>query len=311
MEFVASVGFGLIAGGAALILRRSTPLPIGGLLFAAAGAAGLGRFVGLPRGLIFGLIALAGAGLVVELLRLPRLAAFALAVPGAWLLAYQAELVEVGWIRALVGIAIAAGLILMSDFERVSRKQNLGLPLLAITAAGIYLTVPDTEQAVAIMGAAMLVAALGLIRPVVSLGVAGSYVATGLLAWTIAAGGFGRPASILGGLACFGLFWVEPLTRFISRRATLLVSIPVAVTAHSILVLIASRVVGRGTRVPQALLLSAAELVIAAAIGVGVSIVLAPARDRKSLGGFKHGRWMIRPAYRSDRSSRLEAGAPR
>jgi hypothetical protein len=284
MEFAAELGFGLIAGGAALVLRRA-PLPIGGLLFAAVGAAGLGRSVGLPRGLIFGLIALAGAGLVVELLRLPRLAAFALAVPGAWLLAYQAKLVEVGWIRALVGIAIAAGVVLMSDFERVSRKQNLGLLLLPITAVGIYLTVPDTEPALAIMGAALLVAALGLVRPAVSLGVAGSYAATGLLAWTIAAGGFGRPASILGGLACFGLFWVEPLTRLISR-ATLLVSIPVAVAAHTILVLIASRAVGRGSRVSQALLLAAAELVIAIAIGVRVSTVL---RRRRAVEGVSGG----------------------
>jgi len=276
MEFALEIGFGLIAGGAALVLRRG-PLPIGGLLFAAAAAAGLGRSVGLPPGLIFGLIALAGAGVVVEFFRLSRLAAFALAVPGAWLLAYQAELVEVGWIRALVGIAIAAGVILMSDFERLSPKQSLGLPLLAITASGIYLTVPDTEQALAIMGAALLVAALGLIRPQVSLGVAGSYAATGLLVWTIAAGGFGRPASILGGLACFGLFWVEPLTRLISR-ATLVVPIPVAVAAHTILVLIASRAVGRGSQVSQAVLLIAAELAIAVAIGVGVSTI--PRRRR-------------------------------
>jgi hypothetical protein len=255
------------------------------LLFAAAGAAGLGRSKDLPSGLIFGLIALAGAGLVVELLRLPRLAAFALAVPGAWLLAYQAELVEVGWIRALVGIAIAAGVILMSDFERVSRKQNLGLPLLAITAAGIYLTLPDTEQALAILGGALLVAALGLIRPQVSLGVAGCYAATGLLVWTIAAGGFGRPASILGGLACFGLFWVEALTRSISR-ATFVVSIPVAVAAHTILVLIASRVVGRGSRVSQALVLAGAELVIAIAIGWRVSTAR---RRRRAVQSFLAG----------------------
>jgi hypothetical protein len=285
MEFAAELGLGLIAGGAALVLRRA-PLPIGGLLFAAAGAVGLGRSVGLPRGLILGLIALAGAGLVVEHLRLSRLAAFALAVPGAWILAYQAELVEVGWIRALVGIAIAAGAILMSDFERLSRNRNLGLPLLAITAAGIYLTVPDTEQALVIMGAALLVAALSLIRPEVSLGAAGSYAATGLLAWTIAAGGFGRPASILGGLACLGIFWVEPITRLISR-ATLFVSIPVAVAAHTILVLIASRVVGRGSRVSEAVLLAAAELMIAVAIGVGVSTIRRRRRSgRGRLGGF-------------------------
>jgi hypothetical protein len=283
MEFAAELGVGLIAG-AALLLRRAH-LPIGGLLFAAAGVAGLGRSVGVPRGLTFGLIALAVAALVVEHLRPWRLAALGLVAPGAWLLAYQADLVEVGWIRALVGIAIAAGVTLMSDFERLSLKQNLGLPLLAITAAGIYLTVPDTEQALVIMGAALLVAALGLIRPQVSLGVAGSYAATGLLVWTIAAGGFGRPASILGGLACFGLFWVEPLTRLISR-ANLVVPIPVAVAAHTILVLIASRAVGRGSRVSEALLLAAAELVIAIAIGVRVSTVL---RRRRAVEGVSGG----------------------
>lgn len=266
-----------------LALRR--PLPIGGLLFAAVGVAGLGRFVGAPHGLILGLMALAGAGVVVKHLRVSRLAALALAVPGAWLLAYQAELVEVGWIRAVVGIAIAAGVVLMSDFERLSPQQNLGLPLLAITAAGIYLTVPDTEQALVIMGAALLVAALGLIRPGVALGVAGSYAATGLLAWTIVAGGFGRPASILGGLACFGLFWIAPLTRLISR-ATLLLSIPVAIAAHTILVLIASRVVGRGSRVSQAFVLAGAELVIAIAIGWRVSTAR---RRRRAVEGFLAG----------------------
>jgi hypothetical protein len=272
MEFSAGLGFGLIAGGAALVPRRA-PLPIGGLLFVAAGAAGLGRSVGVPRGLILGLIALAGAGIVVELLRLPRLAALAVVVPGAWLLAYDAELVEVGWILALVAIATALGALSMSDFERVVPKENLGLPLLAITAAGIYLTVPDTQQALVIMGAALPLAVLGLIRPGVTLGVAGSYAATGLVAWTIAAGGFGRPASIVAGLACFGLFWVEPLTRLISRAIAPL-SMRVAVAAHTILVLIASRVVGRESQVPKALLLAAAELVVAVGIGATVLSVL-------------------------------------
>jgi hypothetical protein len=80
--------------------------------------------------------------------------------------------------------------------------------------------VPDTEQALVLLGASLPLALPGLVgRPasLASLGSAGAYGAIGLLVWVVGVGGTGRHSAIVGGVACLGLFVVEPIAHALSR----------------------------------------------------------------------------------------------
>jgi hypothetical protein len=58
--------------------------------------------------------------------------------------------------------------------------------LLAITLVGLFYTVPDTGDAVVLLGVALPVAALGWPWVVARLGAGGSFAIAGLLAWVAA-----------------------------------------------------------------------------------------------------------------------------
>jgi hypothetical protein len=109
-----------------------------------------------------------------------------------------------------------------------------------------------------------VLAGLGWAVPVVSLGMPGALVAAAAVAWVALQGGVGRPASVVGALACWGLLAVGPLvdrsTR--SRRSGVLALVAV----HVALVLAAARVAGRGTDPALAAGLAAAFLAAGALV---------------------------------------------
>jgi hypothetical protein len=237
---------GLLLGAAATLLclavwawqrGRAAPAPVVGLALAAAGAAGI----------------------------------TAADVPAALAL-------RPVWIAVLAGVA---GL-LLADFDRRWRRQGLAAPLLAVSAAGIYLTVPDVEAAVVVLGAALPLVLLGWpvpfwrAHPPPSLGLAGALAAAGLLVWTVASGGAGRPGSVVGGLGCLGVLALEPLARLLDRRhrgpLTGERAAWTALAAQLLLVGVAARVVGRADTVAAAL--PPALLALAAALAVAQVAVL-------------------------------------
>lgn len=281
-EFLIGATAGVIALALGLLLaagwRSHRPLPVGGLLLGVAAVAGLSRAetlcpgVVLPRGLVAGLMALAVAGCVVTALRVHPFVASPLAVPGAYLIATQGELVDVRWIRIFVGAAVVIGGGLVADFDRRFRRSALAPVLVAVSAVGVFYTVPDTEEAMVLVGAALPIGLLGWPLPLASLGTAGSFVATGLLSWTVAAGGWGRQSSIVGGVACLGLLVVEPGGRLLRRAFGARVSplvprrsawwgFPVVIGVHLGLVYVPSRVAGLQATVARA---------VAIALGAGV-----------------------------------------
>jgi hypothetical protein len=221
--------------------RRGAPAPVVGLALAAAGAAGIAA-TDPPAALA---------------LRLP-------------------------WVAVVAGVAGA----LLADFDRRWRRRGLAMPLLAVSTVGIYLTVPDVEAAVVVLGAALPLTLLGWpvpfwrSHPPPSLGVVGALAAAGLLVWTVASGGAGRPGSVVGGLGCLGVLAVEPLARLLDpRRRSPLAGERAAWTALAaqlVLVGVAARVVGRADTVAGALPLAA--LVLAAALAV--ALVGAAATER-------------------------------
>jgi hypothetical protein len=284
IEFGAGLQAGLLTlvvgavAGLGWRLVRGVPLPAVGLLLAVGTAWGLREAVALPPGLVEGLTALAGAGLVAAILPRPEIAGAILAFPGAWILAYRADVVDVDWIRALVLTSVVIGGSLVADFDR--RWRHAGFPpvLIAVSVVGVYVTVPDTEQALVLLGVTLPLMLLGWPSALAGLGSAGSYAAVGVLAWTAAAGGLARPSSIVGGIACLGLMAVEPLARAARPSASRVLDAAarqwwgaVAVGAsHLVLVYVASRVAGLQSGTGAATLIVSVELCLAVAATIAL-----------------------------------------
>ena len=180
-----------------------------------------------------------------------------------------------------VTVAVAAAL---ASFDRRWRELGLLPALLAMTAAGIWATVPDVEAALVLLGAAVPLVLLGRPGPLAGrrpgpgpggFGAAGSAAVAAVLVWTVATGGAARPGSVVGGLACLGLLAVEPALRLLDprRRSPLdpLEGRPglawAALTVQLVLVAVAARVAGRPEGAVTALALAALELGLALAAG--------------------------------------------
>jgi hypothetical protein len=179
-----------------------------------------------------------------------------------------------GWLAGAVVAAAVAGA-LLAGFDRDHWADGLALPLLAVTVAGIWATVPDVEAAVVVLGVCLPFGLLGwpLLRygpP--SLGLAGSLAIAGVLAWTVMTGGSGRPGSAAGGFACLGMLAADPLAHLLDRRRPMDrpgglggQALPV-VAAHLVLVAVAARVVGRPATLRAAVPLALLELAAGVAV---------------------------------------------
>jgi len=245
----------------------------------------LSRTLGLPGGLALGLVVLGGAGALHGRRLIGPLAPL-LAAPGAWLVVSRSGLALELWARLLLGTAIVLGGWLLADFDARWRRRGLGPVLLAISVAGIYVTVPDTEQALIALGAALPLALLGWPWPLASLGRVGAYTATGVLLWVVAAGSDGRASAVVGGIACLGLLAVEPLARLLDPgRGSVLERLPTtrwgvaaAALLHLGLVLVAARVAGVRPNTAVAVTIALGELCAATLL----SLLAAIARRRAS-----------------------------
>jgi hypothetical protein len=179
----------------------------------------------------------------------------------------------------LATAAVAAALI---TFDRRWRELGLMPALLAVTAAGIWATVPDVEAALVLGGVALAMALLGRPGPlagrqpgVAAFGIAGSVAVAAVLVWVVATGGAARPGSVVGGLTCLGMLAVEPAVRGLDprhcspldpleRRPGLAWG---AVAVQLVLAGLAARVVGRPEGATTALALAALELGLALVAG--------------------------------------------
>ncbi|MDQ1430329.1 MAG: hypothetical protein QOF40_931 [Actinomycetota bacterium] len=101
-------------------------------------------------------------------------------------------------------VTFVAVLVLLPPMERVGdRAPRLIIVLLVVSVVGIYVCVPDTELVRPALGG-FLGAALLLLDPELGGWSGGASVAGALMVWMAAAGGYGRPGSVVGGLACAG-----------------------------------------------------------------------------------------------------------
>jgi hypothetical protein len=291
----------LVALAAAAWWRRSRPedsAPVAGLALAAAGTAGIAARLGDAAGLAAGLAVLAGAGTTFGwwadrtrsgAVGVARAGVRLALVAAGVLLMTRAGDRQLALPWPVLVLAVAGAGALLADFDRHWRRRGLAPVLLAVTSAGIYLVVPDVEAALMVLGAALPTALLGwpgplgrsragpaAVRPP-SIGGAGSYAVAGLLVWTAATGGAGRPGAFVGALACLGVLVVEPLARQLHRGGRPLGPIDGRWVAWSVLgaqlvlVAVAARVVGRPASVTAALALAALQLGVALAAVTAIS----------------------------------------
>ncbi len=270
-------------GGLAVAFRRSRRgalLPVVGIAGVAAALIGLDREPNAVSGwtrLVLALIVLAAGGLATSVLRLPLPVAVLAAVPGAVLLASTPAVSDndISWVPRLAFAATALGAALVADFDRENARGGLAPVLVAVTALGVYGTVPDTEQAAALVGATIPIAVLGWPKPLASLGAPGAFAMVGLVVWTAAVGGRGRPGAIVGAIACLGVMLVEPAVRrlFVRRpprppRSPFSFRVVLVAALHGGLALFMSLAAGREISATTA-------LAIAGVAFAGVAIALA------------------------------------
>jgi len=269
----------VVVGGLAVAVRRP---PEKGLLGLAGIAVVLATLFGLERRevladdeqLLVGLVVLAAGALVTTRFRWPLGLGMLAAVPGAALVASTSDVADINidWVRALTFVTTAAGAALVADFDRENARSGLGPVLLAVTALGMYTTVPDTEQAAVLVGATLPLALLGWPKPLASLGAPGAAATVGLVVWTASVGGRGRPGAIVGAMACLGVMLLEPLVRRAFRRrpapaptSPLSSGMVVVAALHVALVLCVSLAAGREVSARAAAAISVVAFAAAAA----------------------------------------------
>lgn len=239
--------------------RLASPLPAGGAVVAIASAAGLVAGDVVPDGagwLVIGVLLLAvGAGAHRRPL---RIVSTVVLVAGAGCVAVAATRVDHHvWVGVLVTVATVGGALGAARLDAAGMHLGTGPLLFAITVGGVFVCVPDTEQAIPVMAAALglLVVLWPPVR--IRLGDAGAAAVVGIALWTAAVGGTGRAGSVVGAIGCLGVFvtapavdaWLQRPSRRPSARATTgELATPVAAltlaVVHVLLVLFCARVAG-------------------------------------------------------------------
>ena len=198
VEFLAGLTWGVVALGAGLVVslvwRRlfHRPAPVVGLLLTAAAWWAMPTVRETPEDLWQGLLMLAGAGLLFPWVRKVPLLPAVLATPGAWWITQRAGLPVDPWVLWLLFAMIVAGGPLTASVDRTYEKWGLATILLVVTIAGVFSTLPDTEEILVLLGVTVPLVFLAWPKVLASLGGVGAYPAVGVFAWVIVWGGRGQ-----------------------------------------------------------------------------------------------------------------------
>jgi hypothetical protein len=287
---------GLAFGGIAFlctsmigVVRRRRVPDAAGIAFAIAAWLGVRGAWGpdLASGPVaFALLALAVGGACVVVVnrhsafgaRFPAIVAAVAIAPGAIYLGAVAPLAGSTTSRTVLAVSVIVLGVAMRDFDAMRGPRGVPWLLFLISAAGVYLAVPDTELARVMLGVALPFVLLSVPRPLFPLGPAGSPALAGVFTWVVVVGGRGRPGSVVGGLAAIGVLAAEPLGRRVfgslvppSRRLPVdnfeedwRFVAAVAAIAQLVIALYASRVVAREDTAGAALLICIPMVLVAA-----------------------------------------------
>jgi hypothetical protein len=255
-----------------LLTRAGRRVPGYAFIAVVAMLVGLRAGEHVPAALVVGVVLLLfGELLSGELLSDKRgswMFRFGFLVPGAWVLGaslpdgFAVELRT----TAVVATAVAAPLVVVT----VARAPRLAAVLFAISAVGVYLCVPDTEQAEVLMGALVAAAAMAVDPDLRA--APGIAPLTGVFVWTVAIGGHGRAGSVVGGLACLGVLVLVPV---VGWGRTVRSAPWVLALGQLVYVVFVARVAGFRTGAGAAI-----ALALPAAIALGVLVAITARRHR-------------------------------
>jgi hypothetical protein len=235
---------GLAAGAAMLAVLLGAPIEtrVWGVAVAAATITGIALTHGVDLTWLAGIAVLALAGVWVgntptTSTGIRQMMAWGGLVVGAVLTTASLEVSLPMRLTASV-VLLGAGF-LLSLWSRTTRFSLLG-GLFAVTAAGIWLTVPDTDTARVLLGTAV-VSAVATLKPFrARLTASGSFALMGVVVSVVATGGAAREGSIIAGWACLGLLVLLPMLG-VDRTPP---RDPTVVLIHLVAVIVASRVIG-------------------------------------------------------------------
>jgi hypothetical protein len=234
-------------------VRRSGALDLVGLVPA---ACVLLRLAGTPTPIsVAGAVAIGALAVVGT--RTLRPAAWLLAAPAALAVAATAPY-RASFVPLLVAIVVWRGAVSMARLDDELRDTPTVPILFALSAAGAYACLPDTERIIPLAIVAVLTAAVALPWPRPWFGGPGAMALVGLSGWISAAGGVGRTAATIGALGSLGVLLLAGLGR---RRNPLAL---VAVQAGCVVV--CSRVAGVAGSVGFASFVVVGTLTVAAVL---------------------------------------------
>jgi hypothetical protein len=241
---------GVAAGGIAIVailISRSAGLDFDwGLAVAASVFSAIYVTGHSPDGLAIGLVLLIAGGLLIARSAQPA-SPDPLALLGWILIVIGASLAAQGgetgvWARFGLPVLVVVLGYQLGPWRGMQQAPILGA-LFAITAFGIWATVPDTETARSLLGVSIPMS-IATLRPVAArLGHAGSFALVAVVASVAATGGGARGASIVGAMGCLGMLALIP---FMGDRARGL-SPGLILAAHGVFVLVSSRMIGLWT----------------------------------------------------------------
>jgi len=281
-EFLRALIFGAIAAAMVGAVAHRRPPDRMGLVgigltvsFIAVSIATQASTPQLGGVVLVGLIAVG----VVGTIQMPLAMRMAAAIPGAWLIAWSIDGLELT-ARLLILVAIAAGGALVADTDHQYRTTSVGPLLIIISVVGIFFAVPDTESALLLLGVSLPFLLTAWPKPIASLGSPGAMMMTALLMWVAATGSAGRLAVVVGATATLGILVAEPVVRRVvpGPVRTMGGDAVMVAAAQLVVVFVASRLAASARSTLMAVSLASLTLSLAAASAYGLRYAPASAK---------------------------------
>lgn len=237
---------GVVAGVLALfLLGVLAPGRIGwGSAASAAAIVGIQLTVGRRIGVTVGLITLGVGGTLLDRQErdtraILQLLGWAIIASGAIVTTVRGGLSATPWIQISTPMVVIFTGYWLASWGHLPRRRLLG-PLFAITAFGIWSTIPNTDSARVLLGVSLPLVLATLPTSGARISAMGAFPLAGLMAWIAADGGDLRHGSIVGSWACVGLLVLLPMIvgKTEAPRPSLMLF------THALFVLVASRVFG-------------------------------------------------------------------
>ena len=258
-----AVALALVAATALAVRVRRRPVTEAGAVHVVIATAAMTVSLEAPPTLPLAIGCLLAGGWMVGK---NRLLGYALHTAGGAVLAFTTGFPP----RPLFQLAVVAFIPVAGALVARTAKLRPGITggMALITAIGVYVTVPDTNEALALLGAALLLSP-GILPASSRFGSVGGWGFVGLLVWVAVTGGFTRPGSVVGAIASLGVLLLEPVLRLMSHRwpGRQLVEVSMlgnrlVMASHCLIVFLTARLAGFQVQSEPALAISLGALVL-------------------------------------------------